>query len=183
MKRRCEHCGGALHKGNLYCSPRCAGLGREGEQRTIYTERQRRLFRAFWEAGMPFGEISERTGICKNGIASLRRRMGLIPRGSPLGRSDRILPPDWRSRPKKPRDPAAPPTFAERPPLPPQVAVLPPDPPPPPPTQGAGRTVPCTFPLSDGRPWRFCDAPADAGGRYCAAHTKLCRGRQLARAA
>jgi hypothetical protein len=31
----------------------------------------------------------------------------------------------------------------------------------------------CQFPLSDGRPWRFCDAPATKGV-WCAEHYRIC---------
>lgn len=35
----------------------------------------------------------------------------------------------------------------------------------------------CQWPLSDSRPWRFCDAPTEAGSSYCDAHHTMCHAK------
>jgi GcrA cell cycle regulator len=169
----CDFCGCARNTGSLFCSRRCASLGRIGLSQTRHSDAQVVQFTALWDAGEKLSEIVRQTGIGKNSCASLRKRLGLAPRGTPIGRAtERPARKTLQERRRKERlhqevVAAKPPSFADRPPLPPQCApVVTPVPP----ALRLARDETCPFVLSDGKPWRFCDVPLARGQRYCAEH-------------
>ena len=172
--KTCDFCGCARNTGSLFCSRRCASLGRIGWSQTRHSDAQVVQFTALWDAGEKLSEIVRLTGLGKNSCASLRKRLGLAPRGTPIGRTapERPARRTVQERRRKERlhqevVAAKPPSFADRPPLPPQCApVVAPV------AQALRREgdETCPFVLSDGKPWRFCDVPLARGQRYCAEH-------------
>jgi hypothetical protein len=104
--------------------------------------------------------IAAQLGVSKCAVTGLRSRMGLPSRGSPI----RPATPGEQSR-KVVRELLAPPGS----PRPRQLAV---------PTV---RFSSCQFLLSDGPPWRFCDAPVEQErAAYCGKHQQRCRGHMVA---
>lgn len=79
----------------------------------------------------------------------------------PRRRKHRAAPPGEHGAVRGPGGHLRGPTLAE---VGEEVAPLPPP-----------RAATCQFPLSDGRPWRFCDsADVRPGSSYCAAHHRIC---------
>lgn len=125
-----------------------------------------------WAAGFPTEEMGRRLGCSKNAILGKVHRLGLPGSQSPIRREPNVAA---RIHKPKPR-PSPLPSLAKEVPL-----AKPPREP---------RHAPtCEWPLSDGRPWRFCDAPVkpkapDAPqSAYCLEHHKLCWHKPYARAA
>jgi GcrA cell cycle regulator len=132
--------------------------------------------RVLWAEGVGTKEIGVELGVGKNAVIGKARRLGLAPRPSPLGlgRGQPLPPP--RPRPValpslyRQLEPQQRSSLAGRPPAPPATPPTPPEPPPAP--QSSGGT--CMYPISDGRPWRFCGAPCVPNRVYCAEHVALC---------
>jgi len=131
--------------------------------------------RVLWAEGLGTKQIGAELGVSKNSIIGKARRLGLAPRPNPVGVHPGHPLPAPRPRPVPlPRmdrpvvvrklEPQQACALGRRPPAPP-----PPQPPQPPSAPHAG-VEQCQYPLNDGRPWRFCGAPAVPGRPYCAAH-------------
>lgn len=115
-----------------------------------------------WLRNETVNAISIELKVSRGVVSGLVRRLKLPPRPSPIGKGSTLgrvaKRPAQKHAPVQPRPRpviAAPvvPVAKQRPP-------------------GNRR---CQFPTSDGRPWRFCDAPT--ASTYCAVHTDLCRAR------
>jgi len=129
--------------------------------------------RVLWAEGLGTREIGEALGVGKNAVIGKAHRLGLAPRPSPLGVHPGQPLPAPRPRPVPlPRmdrpvvrklEPQQACAMGRRPPAPP-----PPSPPQPAPALRVGMEQ-CAYPTNDGRPWRFCGAPAVPNRPYCAA--------------
>lgn len=133
-----------------------------------WTEASVRQLCELWpDASLSAAEIGRRMGMSKNMVVGKAHRLELPGRESPIKRS---------STPRVPQPHRLKPTATLAPlssmvtPLP-AVGALAPLPPPKP---IAIRTERCAFPLSDGRPWRFCEAIAEYGSPYCTKHHRIC---------
>lgn len=157
-------------------------------------------FRVMWERGDSCRVMAAAFRVSVNTIAGLRQRIpGLKARGNPVKRKGAaalagLLLADAAGRaaptqPSKPIRRASPRVFA------PKKIRVQPDPPPSPAARAAtdaaagptGGVAPlelarhqCNFPITAGRPWRFCGGPAAGSGCYCATHTALALGKRAA---
>ena len=150
---------------------------------------------ALWAEGHGCTEIARRLGVSKNAIVGMRRRLGLPGRKSPIIRGDADHPPRVAARPLPSPVPTLPALASEG-----LVAWInasvrnvPPEPasapaaakataegafvirapaPAPRSTPAYGWQHECQWPEGDGRPWRFCCAPAEVGKPYCSIHDK-----------
>lgn len=130
--------------------------------RTVHDAAFRARFAELWltRPDLSSAGIGELLGVTKSAVGGLRQRMGLPTRGSPLGKRGA------GSNPRKTRrKPEHEQVMAERPAhLVPAALAAP----------TASFRV-CQYPTSEGRPWRFCDAPLEEGQRvYCTAHAAIC---------
>lgn len=148
------------------------------------------MLRKLWAEGLSSQAIADRIGTTKNAVIGRAGRIGLDARPSPIKRGGAPAPP-----PRAPRTTLAPlrsippVLYASR-----SVALEPaPDvdgddridmrklrlerlPPRTRPTSAA-----CCWPLSSGRPWRFCDDPHVVAGKpYCALHVAIAYDRVAA---
>src|SRR5882672_668659 len=138
-----------------------------------------------WDAGFTASQIALRLGVSRNALIGKVHRLGLPARPSPIRpagsgktpgrrRSLRLrggptLPP-LECLPRK--APPARPTPAEKP-----RPVREPEPKPEPVQQRWSPFTTCQFPLSSGRPWRFCGEAVDPKyGTYCTTHGHVTRG-------
>lgn len=123
-------------------------------------------FRRLWgDATLSCSAIGTRLGITKSAVTGLRQRMDLPNRGSPIRRFRADAP-----KPEKPPAAAKPRRRVVRDyPIPAGSAQ---------PMRLARPTAvfrSCQFPVTEGRPWRFCDTPLEEGQAvYCSAHQKRC---------
>jgi GcrA cell cycle regulator len=129
--------------------------------------------RAMWLAGATTRVIGAELGVSRNAVVGKARRLDLPPRPNPKGvrRGGELPPPRPRPQPSPPRprlEPQQKCAMGRRPPAPPPPA--PPQPPAAPPSD----VRQCMYPISDGRPWRFCGAPCVPNRVYCAEHVALC---------
>lgn len=148
---------------------------------------------SLWGQGLSTAEIGRRLGVSKNAVIGRAHRIGLTGRPSPIRRNGEpkvyvrkphaganTLPPLGSLAPlPKPQAPAV----GLRPqPLPGYTRPTPPAPAAPraatsvliePAPKPYGRVVPCSWPMNNGSPWRFCCQPSERGRPYCPAHTKL----------
>jgi hypothetical protein len=107
------------------------------------------LARRLWDEGVAASAIGRRLDIGKNAVLSYAHRHGWPPRPSPIGRRKVEVP---RAAPK--------PKPARRETCQPEPLAVP--------TPVFTR---CQWPISSGRPWRFCDKPAERGA-WCADHLR-----------
>ena len=120
--------------------------------------------RAVWGT-MPVAEIAFKLRMTKNQIAGRAHRLHLPPYPNPVRRDGTKIPkPPPPTKGKAERDAA----FARARTTAPTIVVRAPTP----------RRVPfvyapvreCRWPTSDGKPWKFCEAPTLPGKDYCAEH-------------
>ena len=135
-----------------------------------WTAEEEAALRRLFAAGMTHGAIGARIGKTINAVEKRCRKLGL--------RSGRRIYRPWRrTAPVNPIGPKPPPKNARL------IAIM-----------GAverdrqrrgikpmGKTIAtfparlCQYPVSEGRPWRFCERPSrDAGTSYCVEHHDLC---------
>jgi hypothetical protein len=84
---RCQVCGAPLNTGASACSRACGYVLRSGKllgREVVHSSHVRDGMRERWEDGMAVSEIARQLGISKNSVVSLRRRMRLKMRGSPI---------------------------------------------------------------------------------------------------
>jgi GcrA cell cycle regulator len=169
----CQVCAGPLNSGKIACSRACGYILRSGKLRgreQVHSQRTRDGLRARWEDGMAVSEIGRQLGISKNSVVSLRRRMRLATRGSPIIRdaaSDGS--PKQAAAPKRPAGSRPRPAVAHPPPPPATIRK--------PPNLRAGQ-----LPVTLRPPMKVWDGqldrvrvPVKAGvpGCYCSAHTEI----------
>ena len=161
---------------------------------TDWTEKLTDRARALWDEGHPTAEIGRRLGVSKNAVIGKAHRLDWPARPSPIKNrwpDSTTRPPPQPGQPRVPpvtlaplpslsapatREPIVIPEPPPRPPPPKPVFVAPPKPAAAP-APKYGRVVPCCWPLSDGRPWRFCETPSEAGSPYCTAHKAISTSR------
>ena len=125
--------------------------------------------RDLWDAGVSLRGIAREIGrgCSKNAIAGLAHRMRFPPRPSPIMRNGVYAieaSPRAELKPHRNREWTQTPGPPRRP-VPEVVALAVPKPLP--------RAQQCTWPLTDGRPWRFCEAPTIRGSSWCEVHYRV----------
>lgn len=127
--------------------------------------------RELWEPpnAFPVGEIAKLMKMSRGAVTSKAHRIGLEPRRNPAGlRMPKLT--DHLPLILGRRGPCARATLetlesvADVVALPLPVVAL---------RSVPGRIAECCWPLSEGRPWRFCEAPTVPGNRYCATHLRV----------
>ena len=140
---------------------------------TRNTPEQKAAVADLWEQGLSTAEIGRRIGMTKNAVAGIVRRTGLPPRPSPIKPRRGNIEPIRRKAIAGPTLPPIEPSNVIAVQLPQEERDMPPDPP-------TGRVEPCKWPLSDGKPWRFCEADSEPGRIYCRFHSNLATSRHSA---
>lgn len=152
------------------------------------TDRNLALARRLWDEDVPLRSIGARVGCSKNAVAGYAHRNGWPARESPIGRGREGWTPKpattprapershHKAAPKVPRAPRPLALASAKTVLPKPVAPL---------ALPAPAFRACQWPLTDGRPWRFCEAPTVRGTAWCSEHHARCYGRpqRLAEAA
>ncbi len=109
--------------------------------------------RELWLRGDTTRQIAAALGVTPNSVIGKAHRIGLPRRPSPIKRSDNPQP---RVYPRAKHCLALGQTMPPAPPFPDPIR--------------AGRSEPCCWVTSNGRPWTYCNAPGVPGKPYCEAH-------------
>lgn len=165
----------------LHCANGCLTHGQHGPA-------TRALVTRLWNAGVAWADIKEATGLNSNQLASLRKRLKLTPRTSPIRRgpsvksaASRNLVTPMRAGPNGAAGGSRAGVLAA-PKVRPEMLPGRPSPAPavPPPPRGVERTPQapvmrryseCQYPTDDRVP---CPDKPDFGSPYCRAHSELC---------
>ncbi len=160
-----------------------------------WTDVTEAFLRQLWDEGLSATEIGRTMGISKHAVAGKAHRLNLTPRPSPIRtrnpgdpakpkikrapkvtlpgvaspKTNRTTPVERHTASGRARlalsGPTLPTLAAERSVNPThRVAARPP-----------GQLRECQWPLTNGRPWRFCCVETVPGKPYCAAHVKQAR--------
>ncbi len=131
---------------------------------SIWPEADAKL-RERWEAGAPCAQIGRELGVSSHAVIGRAHRIGLPQHVSATGRPHPLgnLPPKPRNKPCPRRLPVNAVTLPKL--GPPSVLQLDP---------ARLPTGACQFPLTDKRPWRFCEGICCAlGSPWCAKHKRV----------
>lgn len=147
------------------------GMGRE--QRAGWTEERTRVLRTLWAAGASAGQIGKAMGLTNSAVLGKAHRLGLEGRASPI--QHRVAN-TARQNPTKPDiTPETPDVYVRTASTVPHTLVAS--------AKAQAKKAPfwlptpippakiCQWPEGD-RPYRFCEAPAEAGRSYCGEHCK-----------
>jgi len=133
-----------------------------------------------WAEGMSTVQIGLRIGRTKSAVIGRARRLGLLPRPSPLPVPPKPRAVQAASKPPQTLSPESPPRMVPpHPPAPgPKPETLPPAArtPNPPSTRPVAFSTPktCQWTDSDRAPWVWCGAPTVEHGPWCAEHRRRC---------
>ena len=143
---------------------------------TPWTDEVIANLRLLWAEGHSTAEIGRRLGVSKNAVVGKAHSLDLTARPSPI----RLMSPAEALKRRRAR--------GRKQSLPEKIVrPIVTKPLPKPRRIARGNFMPerytyarplsrCQFPMSDGKPWLFCDADREPGSAYCIAHYRVCFG-------